>query len=201
MAAHTNPTAVKRAVSDIQRFYEAGRKSLESYGNNLPRGKWVKLTADANMNRDRYLKCRQFAGTVSKPDLSKICRKIEKGGFSFGVEHIVRLMRLPGQQQRWSFLDRAIERRWSCRDLALAVRKETGRRPRAGRTPTVRNREEAVHKLIACTELWQRLKRFIMSEKNGIEAIGLQLSPAIRNELDACDSALNRLYKRLLKVR
>ncbi len=40
-----------------------------------------------------------------------------------------------------------------------------------------------------------------MGTKNGDEAVVLKLSPAVRNRLETCDSALGRLYKRLLKTR
>ena len=199
MAAHTNRTAVNKAITDIQRFYESGRKSLEPYPNALPHGKWVKLTVDAKMNRDRYLKCRQFARTVSKPDLKRICREIEHGGFPVGVQHAIRLLRLP-ENQRWRFLQKIIAARWSCRQLTAAIQQRTRRRPIGGRKPQINSQSDAVQKLLRICEQWSRLHGVIMGKKNVDQAVGMELSPAVRNELGRCDAAVNQLYKRLLKT-
>jgi hypothetical protein len=55
---------------------------------------------------------------------------------------------------------------------------------------------DAVQKLLSICEQWQRLLKVM--EKGGIE---MHLSRGVRKELEACNSAVDRLYTRLLKAR
>jgi hypothetical protein len=54
---------------------------------------------------------------------------------------------------------------------------------------------DAVQKILGICEQWGRLLKVM--ERSGIET---QLSRGVRNELGACHSAVDRLYKRLLKT-
>jgi hypothetical protein len=162
-------------------------------------GQGQKLGNAAGLNRDMIEKSRRFALEFSKRDLNMLCREIEHGDFPVGVQVVVYLLRLP-ERQRWSFLAKTIKGRWSCRRLAAEIQRKTRRRPMSGRTPVIENQEDAVQKLLKICEQWDRLHRVITGNKNGDGAAGLQLSPGIRNQLDGCDSAVDRLYKRLLKA-
>jgi hypothetical protein len=63
------------------------------------------------------------------------------------------------------------------------------------RPPVVGSAGEAIQKALGICELWRRL--LSVMEKAGIE---MHMSRGVRNELEACDSAMDRLYKRLLKA-
>lgn len=195
MVNRTGHMSVKRAVTDVRKFHALGRESIEDCPGRLPAGQGQKLGRAAGLNRDMVEKSRRFAQEFSKRDLNAMCREIERGGFPVGVQVIVRLMRMKGDQRRWSFLRKTIEQKWSCRDLASAIQQKTGRRPRTGRTPVVEDQGDAVQKLLRMCEQWQRL--LTVMEKGGIE---MQMSRGIRNELEACGSALNRLFRQLIKA-
>jgi hypothetical protein len=162
-------------------------------------GQGQKMGNAAGLNRDMVEKSRRFASEFSRRNLNTLCREIEHGGFPAGVQVVVYLLRLP-ERQRWSFLAKAIKGRWSCRTLGAEIQRKTGRRPMSGRTPVIENQEDAVQKLLKICEQWQRLHRVITGNKNGDGFIGLKLSPGIISKLDGCDSAVDRLYKRLLKA-
>jgi hypothetical protein len=192
---------VKGAIDDIRGFHRIGLQSLEAFPDRLPVGQGHKLETAVGFNRDMVEKAGRFAQEFSRQDLNALCRKIEHGGFPLGVQHVVRLMRVKGQRQRWGFLQKTINDQWSCRDLSAAIQQKTGRRPIGGRTPVIENREGAILKLLTTCEQWRRLHGVIMGNKNGDEAVELNLSPAVRNGLKTCDSAVDRLYRRLLRAR
>lgn len=199
--AHRRGGTAKAAIDDIRGFHRIGLRSLEAFPDRLPAGQGQKVGKTVGLNRDMIEKARRFAQEFFRHDVNAFCREIKQGGFPLGVQHIVRLMRVKGQRQRWRFLRRTINNQWSCRDLATTIQQRTGRRPRAGRTPVVGSAGDAVQKLLSICEQWRRLHGVIMDNRNGDQAIGLKLSLAVRNRLETCDTALDQLYKRLLKAR
>jgi hypothetical protein len=200
MAGQTRQTAIRRAIGDIRRLYTLGQRSVEEFPDRLPTGQGQKLGRATGLNRDMVEKARRFTQEYSRQDLTALCREIEKGGFPLGVQHVVRMMRVKSQRQRQRLLQKTINNRWSCRDLASAVQRLTDRRPRAGRTPVVGSTGDAVQRLLSICEQWRRLHGVIMGTKNGDEAVGLKLSSAVRNKLATGDVAVDRLYRRLLKA-
>jgi len=200
MASHNGQIAVKRSVAGIRRLYELGER-LKEFPKPLPRGKGERIAAAAGTNRDMVEKSRRFVVEFSRRDLNTLCREIESGGFPVGVQHVVRLTWIKGEKRRWSFLRRTIEERWGVRELLAAIQQSTGRRPRGGRRIRIRDRAHALTRMLGLCEHWNRLYKALKNSNNGGGAPGLKLSPAIRHEVDACDSAVNQLYGRLLKTR
>jgi len=202
MTASTDQDAIKRAVKEIRRFYLVGRKTLAKHDRQLPWGKGPVLAAKLGWNRDKLEKARQFGREVSKREVNQLCRKIEDGGFRVTVQHVARLLSVKDPKRRWSFIDKTIEKNWSCRDLAVAIQQRMGRRqPRSGRKIRLKDRAYAVARLSELCVHWQRLYMAVKGNDNGDKAVGVQLPPGVRQELKACDSDIGRFYRRLLKER
>lgn len=153
------------------------------------------------MNSERLRKARNFAAEFSKGELNRLCREIEAGGFPVRVQHVVRLLRLPASRRR-KFLRQTIDQKWSCRQLATAIKQATGRRSPAGRRPGVHDAVAAVQKLREICEQWRRLHRVIsgrwMSKKNGR---AIELRPSLDNAIQKCDGAMQKLYAALGRFR
>jgi hypothetical protein len=170
-------TVVTSPPDYIRDFHKTGRTSLKAFPDRLPVGQGERLGKAAGMNRGMAEKSRAFAAAFSNNDLEKLCHRIKKDDFRFGLQHLVRLMRLPGQQQRWDFLDKAIKGRWSCRQLAAEIRQKTGRRPNSGRTPVITNRADAILKLQSICEQWRRMHGVITGGEDGDGAIEFKFPP------------------------
>ncbi|MGD0461598.1 MAG: hypothetical protein ABSB74_03825 [Tepidisphaeraceae bacterium] len=195
---------VAQATAEIRDFYEIGRGSLEEFSDRFPLGNAEKAAAKARMNSDRLRKARMFAREFSKPELIRLCREIDYGGFPIGVQHVVRLMWLPANR-RWKFLRQTIEEKLSCRQLATVIQQATGRRPRTGRMPRVKDRAEAIQKLLRLCEEWRRLNKAILgtnkSHENGDGSIVESLPPSLDGPMRRCDLAIQRLYRMLGRFR
>jgi hypothetical protein len=187
------------ALSQIRGFHEMGRKSLKEFPGHFSGGKGKAQADKLGLTLDYLEKSRLFAREFSKPELNRLCREIEAGGFPIGGQHLVRLMRLPANR-RWTFLDRTIQHRWSCRRLASAILEQTGRR-RTGRTPMVRDREEARQKFLVLCEQWKRLYAVIREDKTGDGTIVVVLPPSVDRLIRRCDRAIQKLDKALRRFR
>lgn len=204
MVKHGRGRTVAEAIADIRKFREIGRQSLKEFPDRFPQGNAEKAASDAGMNSDRLRKARVFAREFSKQELIRLCREIETGGVPVGVQHVVRLLRLPANR-RWKFLRQTIERKWSCQQLTTAIQQATGRRPRTGRMPTVRDGPEAVQKLLRHCEEWTRLYKVILgtskSHENGDGSIVESLPPRLDGPIRQCDQAIQKLYSALRRFR
>ncbi|MGD0462134.1 MAG: hypothetical protein ABSB74_06570 [Tepidisphaeraceae bacterium] len=204
MAARRHRKTVKQAIDEIGAFHEIGRWTLRDFPDHSSGGKGKSLAAKLGMTLDHLEKSRVFYTQFSELELNRLYREIELDGFPVGVQHIVRLLRLP-KNRRWKFLRETIEQKWSCRQLASAIQQATGRRPRTGRTPTVKDRAEAVQKLLRLCEEWQRLYKVILgsgkSHENGDGTIVEALPPSLNEPIRQCDEAIQRLYRTLGRFR
>ncbi|MGD0461169.1 MAG: transposase [Tepidisphaeraceae bacterium] len=120
MAARRHRKTVKQAIAEIRAFYEIGRRTLRDFPDHFSGGKGKSLAASLGISLDHLEKSRLFAQEYSRHELNELCRQIEKSDFAPGVQHVVRLMRLPSSR-RWKFLRQTIEEKMSCRQLASAI--------------------------------------------------------------------------------
>jgi hypothetical protein len=201
MAVRRYGRTMDQAIAEITKFHAIGSRSLEEFPDRLPHGDAKKAGTHAGMSSERLRKARAFARGFSKRELIRLRREIELGGIPVGVQHMVRLLRLPANR-RWKFLRDTIDQKWSCKQLATAIRQTTGRR-RAGRAPMVRDRSEAIQHLVAICEQWKRLHDVISGTRTGAgngEATVL-LRPRLDDTIQKCDEAMQRLYRALRRFR
>jgi hypothetical protein len=138
----------------------------------------------------------------NEQELAQLCRKIELGGFPLGVQHVIRILRLP-KNRRGKYLRLAIEGKWSCRELAAAFQQVSGRR-RAARTPAVSDRDEAVRKLQAHCEQWQRLYAAVLKSsrrRHQGDRATVELNSNLVKLLKRADHTIERLRKYLGRLR
>lgn len=199
---HKGRKTVSQAIADIRDFHDKGRQIFKLDRDRLPGVKAGDLVAAVNVNNlDMMEKARLFAQQYSAEDLHELCRRIKSGGFPLGVQHIVRLLRLP-DKQRPKYLDQTIRKKWSCRALGAAIQNATGRQPHAGRRIRVLDRTDALGRLIAECYHWRRLIIAITATGDGRKhSIAATLPETVQLHLEQCDRKIATLHRGLQDVR
>lgn len=200
-AVHKGRKSVSQAIAALRRFHDIGRKSLKSDGESyLPRGKGMELAGKVGLSRDLYEKARQFYRKYPPDEFNKLCRTIRRGGFPVGVQHIVRLLRLP-DHQRLGFLNRTIAEEWGCRTLSTAIQGATGREPHAGRNITARGVADAVGRLQGECYHWKRLILAIKTKGDGRrKSIERSLPRNVQTQLGGCSRGIIKLNEQLREM-
>jgi hypothetical protein len=202
MTARRHGKIVAKAIAEIREFYEMGYVSLRDFPEHFSGGKGRELAAKLGITLDHLEKARLFAREYSKAELGRFYREIEAGGFRVGIQHAIRLLRLPEMSQRWKFLKLTIQSRWSCRQLADAVQELTGRLPQAGRLPKIGNQVDVIRQLRKISWQWRQLRKAIVrfEEKPGtVAANGILKNRRFKNRLERCDEAIEKLYRCVLE--
>lgn len=194
-------TTVDQTIKRIRAFHATGLRSLDEFPDGFSGGQGKQAAQRLEVTLEELEKARAFAKQYPKKrDLDRLCREIETSDFPIGVQHLVRIQRL-AKNSRAKFLRMAIENRWGCRQLAAAIQQRTGRR-HAGRTPLLRDPDEALRKLLEHCGQWQRLYRVIQQGNRGDEgAIGVKLPGELQNVLRRYDRASEELGQLLRRSR
>jgi hypothetical protein len=200
MAKKRYGKTLTKAIAEIRAFREMGLWSLEDFPGKFSGGKGMAQAKKLGVTSEQLAKGRSFAKESSEADLSRLCGEIEAGGFPVAPQHIVRLLRLPSNR-RWKFLRETIQNRWSCRDLTAAIQRAMGGRRRAGRTPRVTDRREAIQKLLVLCEQWQRLRAVLGQDETGDGTITEMLPRSLNAPIRQCDQAMAKLYGALGRFR
>ena len=200
MAKKRYGKTLTKAIAEIRAFREMGLWSLGDFPGKFSGGKGTAQAKKLGLTFEQLAKGRSFAKEFSRLELNRLCREIEAGGFPLGVQHVVRMLRLPANR-RWKFLRETIQNRWSCRDLTAAIQRAMGGRRRAGRTPSVRDRDEAIQKFLILCEQWRRLRAVLGQDETG-DGTMLEILPrSLNGPIRRCDQAIEKLYGALGRFR
>lgn len=150
-------------IADIRAFYDLGKQSHADLPGRVQLKNWKHHTAG---ERERIYRARSFAHRYTPKQLDDLCRLIRAHGAPTGVTHIVRLMDIPEGAECRGFVNRAVRKKWSLRQLTLEVRKRYGhRRVGVGRPPEPpQTAADAAVRLVIGCERAERLLRYLRKD-------------------------------------
>ena len=204
MAASTDQNAINRSIRDLRHFYMVGRKTLDEHEGQLPWKKGPRMAAAWGWNRDKLEKARQLAREMSKREFNLVCRKIEVGGFRVTVQHLARLLSVKDQKRRWRLIDQTIARKWSGRDLVMAIQRKGSSESPAGRKVRIRDEVDALAKLRAACGHWRRLLTAIRAsgdeQANAKGSVEASWPKGVQTKLKDCEVLVGELHRRLRQM-
>ena len=128
---------VLRAIGDIKHIHACGRKALGSDGT---RRKLTEAGAEKiGIPLMSWYTARQFAEGFDREALDELCKLVKtqvgREGYVFGRTAMIISLSVPGAKRRHKFIEKAIRRGWSAREIRREIARQFGRRRNGGRRP------------------------------------------------------------------
>ena len=183
-----NPSAddkVEGAIRRIEWLHDEGKKSLDSYPDEMPPNQMRRDAEALGINHEILRKARVFAWCCGKQEVKKMTALARHENYALPFKVVIALLTVENARSRRAWAKRAIEGKWTAAKLNAELRQRRGKKWEGGRRPReAADEAEALSRLQDMSDRWQREYQVV------VEAIG---KGAVRDRGDEVVSAMGEL--------